>query len=56
MAKDPKEVPCEWCGDPSTVAVEIERRIKSGFVKSGIFKYACDEHRHLAEALRIKRR
>lgn len=53
MGQDPKEIPCEWCGEPSVVGVERTRKVKSGFVNTGMFIYACNEHKHLAEANKV---
>lgn len=57
VGKDPKDVPCEWCGEPSVVAVEQKKRGKFGWVGVARFKYACREHTRLAEELEfVKRR
>jgi hypothetical protein len=56
MSQDPRGVGCEWCGEPSVEAVEREKKVKSGFVKTGMFIYACRDHLHLAEADRIIRK
>lgn len=56
MGKDPKDNPCEWCGEQSTVRVEREKKISgknNSFVKTGMFMYACDNHRRVAEDNRI---
>lgn len=53
MGREPKDMPCEWCGDPSVVAVERQRKIKGGFAKTGMFIYACGQHKHIAEAERV---
>lgn len=53
MGKDPHDVDCEWCGDLSTVCIERQRKIKNGVVGTGMFIYACDKHKHLAEAEQI---
>lgn len=59
MGKDPSDVACEWCGESSTVCIERERPIKGksgSFVKVGMFIYACNDHRKVAEDNRIIRR
>lgn len=54
--RDPASMPCEWCGEPSAVCVEREKRIsgkQNSFVKTGQFMYACERHRKIAEENRI---
>lgn len=54
MAKEPREVPCEWCGDPSVVAVHRTRKGLS----TATYIYACGVHKEIAEenATIVKRR
>lgn len=56
MGRKPSEMPCEWCGEPSTVCVERQRKVKTGTVGTGMFIYACDQHKHIAEAEQIIRK
>jgi len=44
----PEDVKCEWCPDPSVVAVEMERKVGRGVVKTGQFVYACGTHEQTA--------
>lgn len=53
MGKDPKEMGCDWCGEPSVIGIQRQRKIKKGFFGTGTFLYACGKHKHLAEAERV---
>jgi hypothetical protein len=53
MPHDPKDVPCDWCGEPSVVAVELQKKFKRGWLGSGQFIYACRNHEQKAENMRF---
>lgn len=48
---DPSDFDCEWCDETATVRVEVVN--KQG-MKLDQSIYACDQHEHLADALRVR--
>ena len=53
------QVPCEWCGEPSTGSVPIYhkiRRKKDQLVATGMHVYFCPRHRGAAERMTGARR
>lgn len=53
MPHDPKDVPCNWCGEQSTRAIEQVKRIKNGFMGLSMYFYVCDEHVKVAEENKV---
>lgn len=51
-AKNPDEIPpgtnCEWCPAPAKIRLEIQKKVKGGWVGACMYSYCCHEHERVA--------